>query len=212
MTISVNRLFFSIVLENTMTEASVTSVTIPEKKPFPEDRAIKLAMAREKALEVRRKNKQIRLQSELDKMKSQNTPKEQPVQDPVVDTEPIETIVAGAPDDIPDPVEEPVKDIPKVAPVKKKKNKRQMVVVEQSSDDSDEFEHNQNVVFVKRVRKKKEKVPEPVVHQPPPPQAPPSPPSPPPPQKPMMTPQQQQIASYYNTMFNGNFLQGNRRR
>ena len=191
-----------------------TSVTPMEKKPFPEDRALKLAMARQKALEVRRKNKEIRLQGELDKMKAQNAPKDEPVPEPPTETENTETIV-GAPEDIPvpDPVpedDEPVPEVPKVAPVKKKKNKRQMVVVEQSSDDSDEFEPNQNVVFVKRVRKKKEKAPEPppVIERP----VQETPPPPPQPQRPQLTPEQQQIASYYNTMFSGNFLAGGRRR
>lgn len=187
-----------------------TSVVVPVKKPFPEDRALKLAMARQKALEVRRKNKEIRLQQQLDTMKAQNAPKEEPVPEPVTESEKIETIepepviATGAPEDIPEPVPEE-NDVPKVAPVKKKKNKKQMVVVEQSSDDSDEFEPNQNVVFVKRVRKKKEKTPDPprVVERPSP-----QPRPPPPPQRPQLTPEQQQVASYYNTMFNGNFLAG----
>ncbi len=194
-----------------MTEPPV--IPMMEKKPFPADRAMKLAMARQKALEVRRKNKEIRLQQELDSMKAKNAPKEEPVPEPIVESENVDV---GAPEDIPvpDPVpedEEPVPEPPpKVAPIKKKKNKKQMVVVEQSSDDSDEFEHNQNVVFVKRVRKKKEKAPDPppVIERPST--------EPPPvvrqPERPQLTPEQQQIHSYYNTMFNGNFLAAGRRR
>ena len=45
------------------------------KNPFPEDRAIKLAMAREKALEVRRKNSLIRKRAQLEEMESRMNPK-----------------------------------------------------------------------------------------------------------------------------------------
>lgn len=211
--------------------ADATAIPALEKKPFPADRAMKLALAREKALEVRRKNKQIRLQKELDTMKERNAMRPEPV------------VEAGAPEDVPDeptpeednalrpePTPEPEPEPPpedgktirtdamrpepsKTAPIKKKRSKKQMVVVEQSSDDSDDFEPNQNVVFVKRVRKKKEKAPDPppVIEN----QSPDPAPvirQPQQPQRPQLTPEQQQIASYYNTMFTGNFMNTGRRR
>lgn len=182
--------------------SEIESVPAPTKKPFPEDRAIKLALAREKALEVRRRNALVRKKAELEKMENLMNPPSIP--ETVVE----DATIPSEPEPAPEVEETPIS---KVAPVKTKKKKRQMVVVEQSSSDSDDFEPSKNVVFVKRVRKKK--VPEPpprVPEQPSVIEQPPSPPSPPPPPK--MTPEQQQFATMYNTMFNGSFLTGGRRR
>jgi hypothetical protein len=201
--ISVHSFFFSVYIENTMSEVSTPLI---EKKPFPEDRAIKLAMAREKALEVRRKNSVIRKKAELEKMESKMNPTQtipETVPEPVPDRS---TSEQEPPQEEPEPAPSP----PKVAPLKTKKQKRQMVVVEQSSDDSDEFQPNQSVVFVKRVRKKKPPSP------PPPPQREPSPPraverssnaTPQPPHN-----DQLHAQHMYNTMFGGHFLSGGRRR
>lgn len=183
----------------------MTDPTVPPivtKKPFPEDRAIKLAAAREKALEVRRKNAMLRRKDELEKINAKlEGPKEETPPPPVAE-EPVAEEQPVADEDVPAPVpeDEPVEEVPKVAPVRKKKNKRQMVVVEQSSDDSDEFESNDRIVFVKRVRKKKE------TPAPPPAPAPEPPPrAPEPAPRPQLTPEQQQIQAYYNTMFSGGF-------
>jgi hypothetical protein len=101
-----------------------TPPTIVVKKPFPEDRAIKLALAREKALEVRRKNSLAKKQAEVQRITAQMT--QEPEQ------------------------EHPPPPPPKI----KRAKKQQMVVVEQSSDDSEDFQSTENIVFVKRVRKK----------------------------------------------------------
>lgn len=185
-----------------------TLSTIPEKKPFPEDRALKLAMAREKALEVRRRNSVLRKQAEISHMESllnanaENTPENYEAKEDSTVSQTAEPPIED------ESINEPPQ-IPKVAPVKKKKaTKRQMVVVEQSSDDSDEFEPNQNVVFVKRVRKKKEAIRETQQTPTPPPPAEPS-------HKPDPQPRMQQADAIqrsdaahqiYTNMFNGQFL------
>lgn len=168
----------------------MTDVSNPVKKPFPEDRAIKLAMAREKALEVRRRNSLARKREQLKALEervnpppTENTETVPPVE-PVVEEETVET----------PEVETPVKPPEQKAPKKKKK---QMVVVEQSSEDSDEFEANPNVVFVKRVRAKAKAAKpvtevmerQPPVSEPPPP-----------------TPLQQAVRLNYDRMFSGDFL------
>jgi hypothetical protein len=188
-----------------------------EKKPFPEDRAAKLALAREKALEVRRKNKEMKMRAELEKMETARTKKDDPPPDPVVEKE-IESIghtevdleEEGLAEDEIEPATPQPATVKKV--VKKKPKKQQVVIVEQSDDDSDEFESQPNVVFVKRTKPKKKEPP-------PPPQEPqvavaqlppPSPPKPPP--KPQLTPEQMQVQSFYHNMFNGNFAMQPRRR
>jgi len=198
-----------------------------EKKPFPEDRAAKLALAREKALAVRRRNKEDKMRAELEKMESARKPKDEypNIQKLPEEEEKSSTEMIGHTevDDIeeeglameelkltePPPVKEKV--VMKVN--KGGRKKKEVVIVEQSSDDSDEFESHPNVIFVKRNKKKKEKEPPP----PPPPQVaqqpepPPKPPSPPPP--PRLTPEQMQIQQYYHNMFNGvGIAQGARRR
>jgi len=193
-------------------------MSVQEKKPFPEDRAAKLALAREKALEVRRKNKENKMRAELEKMESARTKKEEPPLDPVVEQE-IESIGhteldledEGLAEDEIEPATPQPATVKKV--VKKKPKKQQVVIVEQSDDDSDEFDSQPNVVFVKRTKPKK-KTTEPVLEKTPEPQqyvAPPRPPSPPPPPKPQLTPEQMQVQSFYHNMFNGNFAMQRRR-
>ena len=197
-----------------------------EKKPFPEDRAAKLALAREKALAVRRKNKEDKMRAELEKMESARKPKDEnpEIQKLPEESEKSSTEMIGHTevDDIeeeglamdelklsePPPVKEKV--VMKVS--KGGRKKKEVVIVEQSSDDSDEFESQPNVIFVKRNKKKKEPPPPPptpqVSQQPEPPPRPPSPPPPP-----RLTPEQMQIQQYYHNMFNGvGIAQGNRRR
>ena len=200
-----------------------------EKKPFPEDRAAKLALAREKALAVRRRNKEDKMRAELEKMESARKPKDEypNIQKLPEEEEKSSTEMIGHTevDDIEEEglaMEELKVSEPEPPPVKEKvvmkvnkggRKKKEVVIVEQSSDDSDEFESHPNVIFVKRNKKKKEKEPPP----PPPPQMaqqpepPPKPPSPPPP--PRLTPEQMQIQQYYHNMFNGvGIAQGARRR
>ena len=92
---------------------SEVSTPLIEKKPFPEDRAIKLALAREKALEVRRKNSLARKKAELERMENQMNPPP-PTPESVPEEEPPqEEPVSVTPEPAPSP--------PKVAPVKTKK-------------------------------------------------------------------------------------------
>lgn len=185
-----------------MADASDTQTPLIVKKPFPEDRAIKLAMAREKALAVRRQNSVARKKAELEKMENLVNPP-----DPVIEPE---QTPESVPTPIPEPVApEPVLDTPKT---KKKVKKQPTVIVEQSSDDSDTFEPHQNVVFVKRVRKaKKNEAPKSA----PPPSPPPPPKSPdmvaPASRRPQLSHDQQLLQQNYNSMFSGAFLNGRRR-
>jgi len=187
-------------------------MSVQEKKPFPEERAAKLALAREKALEVRRKNKEIKMRAELEKMETARTNRDEPPPDPVVEKE-IERI-GHTEVDLEDEglAEDEIESAPAPAPVKKvvkkKPKKQQVVIVEQSDDDSDEFESQPNVVFVKRTKPKK-KTTEPVQPAPLPP--PPQTAAPEPPPKPRLTQEQMQVQSYYNNMFNGNFAMQRRR-
>jgi len=192
------------------------STPLIEKKPFPEDRAIKLAMAREKALEVRRKNSLARKKAELERMENQMNPSivthiPESIPESIPDQDRSqERSFASDPLPTPEPEPDSSPEPPKVAPVKTKKQKRQMVVVEQSSDDSDEFQPNQSVVFVKRVRKKKEITPQPAAPTPPPatPQREPSPPK-----LPHLTSgRDRSTIDMYNSMFGGHFLSGGRHR
>lgn len=189
-----------------MTDPTATPVPdIPERKAFPADRLMKLAAAREKAIEVRRRNAMIRRKDELERITAKLAPSESvptPVPEPASEVAPESKVVDA---DIPAPVSEDEQPSLEPKVVKKKKQKKQTIVVEQSSDDSDEFESNQNIVFVKRVRRKKENITPPE-----PPRVPeptPEPVRPPPPQ---LTQEQQQIHSLYNTMFSGGFTSGPR--
>lgn len=180
---------------------------VEERKAFPADRLMKLAAAREKAIEVRKRNAMLRRKDELERINAKLAPSGSA---PTPDVEPASEVVPESKvvdADIPAPVsedEQPASE-PKVV-VKKKKPKKQTIVVEQSSDDSDEFESNQNIVFVKRVRKKKENIPPPE-----PPRVPePTPEQVRPPPPPQLTQEQQQIQSLYNTMFSGGFTSGPR--
>lgn len=166
----------------------MTDVSNPVKKPFPEDRAIKLAMAREKALEVRRRNSLARKREQLKALEDRVNPPTENTEtvttvEPVVEEETVET---------PEVDETPVKPPKQKAPKKKQK---QMVVVEQSSEDSDEFEANPNVVFVKRVRAKAKAAVTEVIERQPPVSEPPPP-----------TPLQQAVRLNYDRMFSGDFL------
>lgn len=178
-----------------MSEETVPN--IPLKKPFPEDRAIKLALAREKALEVRRRNKETKMRAELERMETARKPKE----------EPTELSEATVPPPVPEPevfdFEEPQAEPVREKVVKKvKKKRKEVVIVEQSSDDSDDFESHPNVIFVKRNKRKKKEI------EPPPPPSPPPQtvrdPEPTPTRlPPSLTAEQMQVQEYYHNMFSG---------
>ena len=174
---------FSMFIENTMTDVS-------EKKPFPEERAHKLALAREKALEVRKKNSLAKKKAEVEKMEQSLSVKEEC-------EEAVEEEIEE--EELPKPV---AKDPPKV----KKSKKKPTIIVEQSSEDEDLFEPNPQVVFVKRVRQKAAPpAPKPSPIKPPEPK-------PPSPQSLAAKAQEVHLQNLYNGMFGGHFLGHGRRR
>jgi hypothetical protein len=167
----------------------------PRKQLSPEHLE-KLARAREKSNQVRKKMVIKKLEDKAEKIKKENN---------LVIPEPKPT---PQPEPEPEPQPEP-EEKPKPKP-KEKSKKKTKIIVEQSSDDSDEFEQNDNVVFVKRVSRKK-KPPEPP--PPPPPQysmdEPPEPPAPPPREPKMLSANQIMMRDTYNNMFSGGFLKNN---
>ena len=179
------------------------------KKPMTEEQLERLAIARQKANEIRKINQAKRLQNKMDNLKynpdgtlkegnaphaeniEEKEPQEQPQEEPPQEEQekPQMTITQETENEVQE--EEVI--------IKKKKakpKKKQMVIVEQSDDDSDEFESNDRVVFVKRVTKNK-KVP--IVPQNPEPAELPKPQPPPPPRK-------TKNELLYDSMFNGSFL------
>ena len=116
-----------------MSDVTEEQVTKP-KKVMTEDQLAKLAVARSKALQVRR-------QQHAEKLKQR--------------AEAAAASVESSPE-LP-PVESPLPPSP--SPPKKKKAPKPpadpVVVVEQSSDDSDTFDAPPGVIFVKRRRSKK---------------------------------------------------------
>tara|TARA_R110000787_G_scaffold196939_1_gene308311 strand:+ start:602 stop:1219 length:618 start_codon:yes stop_codon:yes gene_type:complete len=165
----------------------------PRKKLSPEH-LDKLAAAREKSNQVRKKMVVKKLEDKAEKIKKENN------------------LVMPEPKPEPE-VFEYEEEIPKEKPKPKEKaksKKKTKIIVEQSSDDSDQFEPNDNVVFVKRVSRKK-KPPEP------PPPAPPQyameePPEPPPPphrEPKMLSANQIMMRDTYHNMFSGGFLKNN---
>jgi hypothetical protein len=169
----------------------------PRKQLSPEHLE-KLARAREKSNQVRKKMVVKKLEDKAEKIKKENNlvmPEPKPTPQPEPEVFEYE--------------EEKPKEKPK--PKEKEKSKKKTkIIIEQSSDDSDEFEQNDNVVFVKRVSRKK-KPPEPP--PPPPPQysmdEPPEPPAPPPREPKMLSANQIMMRDTYNNMFSGGFLKNN---
>jgi hypothetical protein len=169
----------------------------PRKQLSPEHLE-KLARAREKSNQVRKKMVVKKLEDKAEKIKKENNlvmPEPKPTPQPEPEVFEYE--------------EEKPKEKPK--PKEKEKSKKKTkIIVEQSSDDSDEFEPNDNVVFVKRVSRKK-KPPEPP--PPSPPQyameEPPEPPPPPPREPKMLSANQIMMRDTYNNMFSGGFLKNN---
>jgi len=185
------------------------TVSVMSKPPLSAERLHKLALAREKALEMRRKNMQKNLQARLDKVNEDLAPVHASL-GPVSESQTIAVHEDEQPvkdDDVPPPVQEDEISPPAVTsskPVKKKK-KAPVIVVEQDSDDSDDYDSNDRIIFVKRSKSKRQKK---EVEQPPPPPQQPPPPQPPPPtpQQPELTAEQMQVRAMYNNMYSGNFL------
>ena len=122
-----------------------------------DDQLAKLAVAREKALVVRRAQKVERLKAEAARLEAPSQTEEvQPSGDGAA---PVEATAAAPPPPTATPVgqqtPEQVEPAPK-AKGKKKATKQAdpVVVVEQSSDDDDTFEAPPGVIFVKRRRAK----------------------------------------------------------
>ena len=126
-----------------MSDVTEEQVTKP-KKVMTEDQLAKLAVARSKALQVRR-------QQHAEKLKQR--------------AEAAAASVEPSPE-LP-PVESPLPPSP--SPPKKKKAPKPpadpVVVVEQSSDDSDTFDAPPGVIFVKRRRSKKAVPPPPMTEE-----------------------------------------------
>ena len=126
-----------------MSDVTEEQVTKP-KKVMSEDQLAKLAVARSKALQVRR-------QQHAEKLKQR--------------AEAAAASVEPSPE-LP-PVESPLPPSP--PPPKKKKAPKPpadpVVVVEQSSDDSDTFDAPPGVIFVKRRRSKKAVPPPPITEE-----------------------------------------------
>jgi len=127
---------------------------MPEKRIMTEEQLAKLAIARVKALEVRRARK---IESDEDKMRilesKMSKLKSLKAVEPVVsepDT-PDKCNDILTPSDAPEPPEPPVvPDTPETLPPKMKKKKT--VVIEQSSSESD----SENVIFIKRPSRSRE--------------------------------------------------------
>ena len=154
----------------------------PKTRPtMSDDQLAKLAVAREKALAVRRAQKVEKLKAEAARLEAPSE-EAQASAEPVVDAPPVTNTTAPQPPDV-----EPA---PK--PKAKKKVAKQadpVVVVEQSSDDEDTFEAPPGVIFVKRRRTKQKAEP-----PPPPPSA-----------------DEIAVDYAYRRMVNGEFHMGHRR-
>jgi hypothetical protein len=182
------------------------------KKPMTEEQLERLALARQKANEMRKINQAKRLQNKMDNLKynADGTLKEQLEEKELKENIEEEPIKEPPKEEVKEEQEKPQMTITQETDeneiqeeqviIKKKKakpKKKQMVIVEQSDDDSDEFESNDRVVFVKRVTKNKK---EPIV--------PPVPPNPQPAEQPKPLPPQRKTKNelLYDNMFSGSFL------
>ena len=127
------------------------------RPPMTDDQLAKLAVAREKALAVRRAQK-------VEKLKAEAARLEAPSEELQTPTEAVNTGLTHLPL-LPDfPIPQPSVVEPPAKPKSKKKAAKQanpVVVVEQSSDDEDTFEAPPGVIFVKRRRTKPKAEPPP---------------------------------------------------
>ena len=121
-----------------------------------DDQLAKLAVAREKALAVRRAQK-------VEKLKAEAARLEAPSEEAQLSVEPVANVDAPPPTPAPPAANTPAPpaDVESAESVPKPKGKRRapkqadpVVVVEQSSDDDDTFEAPPGVIFVKRRRTK----------------------------------------------------------
>ena len=155
------------------------------RPPMTDDQLAKLAVAREKALAVRRAQK-------VEKLKAEAARLEAPSEELQMSTEAVNTGVHPPPTaapSVPDSPQPPTVEPPGKLKTNKKKAAKQadpVVVVEQSSDDEDTFEAPPGVIFVKRRRTK-----------------PKTDPPPPPP-----TAEEVAVDYAYRRMINGEFLLG----
>ena len=109
------------------------------KRVLSEDALAKLAVAREKALQVRRQQHADKLKAQVAKIEEQTTPVQEPVPEELPEEKPPEPKKKRALKPPADPV----------------------VVVEQSSDDEDSFDAPPGMIFVKRRRAKPKAEPPP---------------------------------------------------
>ena len=157
------------------------------RPPMSDDQLAKLAVAREKALAVRRAQK-------VEKLKAEAARLEAPSEELQTSTEAVNTGVHPPPTAAPSVPDSPTPHPATVEPPgKPKTNKKKaakqadpVVVVEQSSDDEDTFEAPPGVIFVKRRRTKPKAEP-----PPPPPSA-----------------EEVAVDYAYRRMVNGEFLLG----
>ena len=133
------------------------SATPKTRTPMSDDQLAKLAVAREKALVVRRAQK-------VEKLKAEAARLEAPSEEARSSVEPVATVDASSPTPAPPTANTPAPppaEVESVASASKPKGKKKapkqadpVVVVEQSSDDNDTFEAPPGVIFVKRRRTK----------------------------------------------------------
>ena len=163
------------------------------RPPMTDDQLAKLAVAREKALAVRRAQK-------VEKLKAEAARLEAPSEELRPSVEPVNTGDDPPPTPAPSLPASPTPQPPEVEQAPKPRSKKKaakqadpVVVVEQSSDDEDTFEAPPGVIFVKRRRTKPKA--EPKAEPPPPP------------------PSAEEVAvDYaYRRMVNGEFHMGHRR-
>ena len=137
------------------------------RPPMSDDQLAKLAVAREKALAVRRAQKVEKLKAEAARLEAPLEDAQSSVEPVTVEDLPHTPSSTVAKTTTPQPQE--VDPAPK--PRGKKKAPKQadpVVVVEQSSDDEDTFEAPPGVIFVKRRRSKPNPEPPPEPHPHPP--------------------------------------------
>ena len=165
---------------------SAASKTRP---PMTDDQLAKLAVAREKALAVRRAQKVEKLKAEAARLEAPSEELQTTAEAVNIGVNPPPTPAPSVPDF---PIPQPSEVEPPAKPKSKKKAAKQadpVVVVEQSSDDEDTFEAPPGVIFVKRRRTKPKE----------------EPPPPPP------TTEEVAVDYAYRRMVNGEFHMGHRR-
>jgi len=134
------------------------SATPKTRPPMTDDQLAKLAVAREKALVVRRAQKVEKLKAEAARLEAPSQTEE--VQPSAGDgAAPVDATPAAPPPSTAAPAEQQTPEQVEPAPKAKGKKKATkqadpVVVVEQSSDDDDTFEAPPGVIFVKRRRAK----------------------------------------------------------